>query len=620
MKTYLDYALEYHDAGLNVVPFWKDESGKTRFPTWSKEREGQTPAGIRQMFGRVKYEILGLALLCTDGIEGIDIDVKHDPTGTIAGDWFKEVMADARGKDALQACLVQKTKSGGYHVIYKTGIIEGNQKLAHKNGSPEAVIETRGKGGLLFIYPTPGYEIKRGAFDTLVGLSNEERGLFIASARALSERDDATPAPVEPAKPARTAPDGESPVEAFNAAHSVQDIAERYGWKVGKRAGKFIHLSKPGASDPRDIHASIVTTQAGEQRFYPFTTSTHYDAQKCYSPFAMYAVEEHRGDFKAAAKDLAAKGYGKPVLPAKAAAAPPTQDGSPTPPPVLELFERARLTKYDYHAPIQDEAAILQVTVDGTTYKIGGYGQIGVITGHQKSGKSFVTACMVAASLTPREECLCFTLQAPGKRIGWFDNEQANYFYQTTQKRLHHLAERNDNIAQYDAFHLRNFTPLDRLAIIEHYVYTTSNLGVLVVDGFVDLIQDYNNLLEAQALVGRLMKWTYERRILLIGMLHVNKGDGKIRGHLGSELKNKADFLITVKKSDDKVFTVTNTDCRYGEFPSFEFTRDESGMPVYERPALVGHAHLIPTVEPAAPAASWGRMPERLERTPEPTW
>jgi len=104
----------------------------------------------------------------------------------------------------------------------------------------------------------------------------------------------------------------------------------------------------------------------------------------------------------------------------------------------------------------------------------------------------------------------------------------------------------------------------------------------VVIDGYVDLIKDYNSLEEAQKLVGDLLRWTDERNVLMIGVLHVNKGDGKIRGHLGSELKNKCDFIVNVRQPEPGYYEVSNPTARYKGFNSFHFTRNEDDMPQVE--------------------------------------
>ena len=137
MNTYLDTALRYHAAGLRVIPFSTDVDGKKVFPNgYAKYRDVQTEAQVRDLFARPSE---GVAILCTDGMEVIDIDIKHDPKGSIADD----LLASMEAFGVHAAGVVQKTKSGGFHLIYRCPAPDGNQKLARRLGQKEAVIETR---------------------------------------------------------------------------------------------------------------------------------------------------------------------------------------------------------------------------------------------------------------------------------------------------------------------------------------------------------------------------------------------------------------------------------------------------------------------------------------------
>lgn len=584
--NYLESAIAYHKAGLKVIPFYERQEGGIRFPSWEKYRDGQSQQDIETLFST---ESAGIALLCTDGIEAFDIDVKHDPKKTITSEFFENLKTSLAGKEAFSRCVIQQTKNKGWHIIYRTDKPGTNQKVTYRKDSREAVIETRGEGGLLFIAPSPGYTVKMGSLENIGTLSDSEREIFFRCAQELNERDEAQEErPKTETLQPLPASQGKSPGDDYNARHGVQEMAERYGWTVVGRAGSVIRLNKPGASHKRDIHASIVRTKTGEERFYPFTTATAYDPEKCYSAFGMYAVEQHRGDFSAAAKDLARQGYGEARQPI-GATIPAVQNVEAAKEDIPDIIAKVQASRFDYEAEIKEEDTILHHLADRKNYKVGGFGQIGVFTGHEKSGKSFVLGCIASAALSGKH-ILNFQMDLRGRRMAWFDTEQSLFFYQWNQRRIHNMAGKRQNLPNYNAYHLRKFTPAERIAAIEHIIYQEAGMGVLVIDGIVDLLMNYNDLPEVQALVQRLMKWTDELNILLLSVLHVNKGDGKIRGHIGTEIKNKCDFAISITKTDDINYRISNPTGRHAAFPSFEFSRDENGDPVYDDNSLVSSA------------------------------
>ena len=75
-------------------------------------------------------------------------------------------------------------------------------------------------------------------------------------------------------------------------------------------------------------------------------------------------------------------------------------------------------------------------------------------------------------------------------------------------------------------------------------------MGLVVIDGIRDLMLDINNSKEATKLVGDLMQWTSEQNIHIQTVLHLNKGDDNARGHIGTELNNKAETVLQIMKDN----------------------------------------------------------------------
>lgn len=322
MQNFLEIARKFHAAGLAVIPYvgkehplnpaqtWRKVQDMT-FPEWKKYRtKTQTKEEVEALF---KEPAERIALLCTGNIEGIDIDVKNDPAGTIAEEYFQHIKEQPGGAELLEKCVLQATKSGGFHIIYRAANRGRNQKLTTRAGAKEAVIETRGEGGLLFIAPSPGYDVTAGSLLSIPEITEEERSFLICAALELSEVVEVTE---EEEKRGggqirgNEGQPGERPGDAFNTTNDPLELLEAAGWKVtGSRNSNIIHLTRPG-SRSGEVHGSILTTRNGGRVFYPFTTSTAYTAEKCYSAFAIFAQENHAGNLSEAARALRAQGYG----------------------------------------------------------------------------------------------------------------------------------------------------------------------------------------------------------------------------------------------------------------------------------------------------------------------
>ena len=610
MSNFLDTALEYHRAGLKIIPFRTGDGGKKIFPgDYAKYREGQTEEQVRNLFAR---DVDGVCLLCTDGIEAVDIDVKHDPAGTIIADLIDSL----ESFDFEMPGIVQVTKNKGRHLIYRCPAPEGNMKLARRRGEKEAMIETRGKGGLLFIAPTPGYNVVEGNFLNIPTVPQEKRDELIRICRHFDEPEvvqfetkmqpDTKPAPAAPQH------SGKPAWQAYDEAHSVLDIMQAKGWKQIGKQGDYVRLNRPGSKHSRGVDGSVIVSK---NIFYPFTSSAEFEPNKGYTPSAVYAILEHRGDYKAAAKELYRQGFGDRIeqQPGPAPEKKPTAQEE-TKAKLPDLLTRVEATRYDIHRRTVEPTPLLRYE-SHKAMPVAGRGMIGVFTGHEKSGKSFVGSCIAASGLAGGREVLNLSLDLDGGRMLWFDTEQSGYFYEKTQARIHRLAGLEHNAGNYAAYHLRPLKALERLEVVEHYIYNTPGLAVVMIDGFVDLLNDYNDLKETQDYVQRLMRWSDERQILILGVLHVNKGDGKIRGHIGSELKNKCDFIINTTKEGPNGYVFTNPTSRYAAFPDQMFTRDADGLPEYQSntrvyPAAPGPSATFPATAPHPDTFTMPRMDE----------
>ena len=584
--NFRDAATQYHAAGLKIIPFWSRPDGSKIFPPeYAKYRDAQTAEDIARLFAG---DCDGVCLLCTDGVEAIDVDTKHDPTGKIRGQLIDAFDA----ADFKMAGVVQRTKSDGLHMIYRCPAPEGNRKLARRKGEKEAMIETRGKGGLLFIAPTPGYEVLSGTLFSIPEVSQEDRDELIKICAHMDE-PDAVQFSENVSAQAKTI-SGKKPWEAFDESTSVLGMMEGYGWRQIGKAGDYVRLNRPGAKHSRGIDGSVIVNA---NLFYPFTSSEQFEPNKAYGPAAVYAIMEHGGNFSAAAKALYQKGFGDRI-----------ERKEEIKKQLPQLIERVEATRYDVNTRHVEQKPLLKFHDAGKIWPIAGRGMLGVFTGHEKSGKSFVLSCISAAGLKGSSEVLNFGLDRDGGKILLFDTEQSGYFFNRTQARIHRMAGYETNCQHYAAYHLRPLTADERMEVIEYYIYNTPGVSVVIIDGYVDLAKDYNDLTEVQSIVGRLMKWSDERQVLIMGVLHVNKGDGKIRGHFGSELKNKCDFIIHSVKTEDNRYTVSNPTGRYMSFTAFDFTRDDEGLPVYNPFESTAFSPQFPTTAqthgPALPATA----------------
>lgn len=190
---------------------------------------------------------------------------------------------------------------------------------------------------------------------------------------------------------------------------------------------------------------------------------------------------------------------------------------------------------------------------------------ISLLIAKAKAGKTTVAAWMIAQAIKTNIKVL------------WIDTETGRYYGSRTQHWILKIAglETSENLAYYD---LKTEGPTIRVKIIE-YLLKNDNWGILVVDGIRDLVFDINCPKEATNTATNLMRWADNHDVHVLTILHVNKGDGNARGHLGAEMVNKAETVIKVSLNDSLAIVVEPEFTRSKPFNPFALTRDEDGVP-----------------------------------------
>lgn len=244
---------------------------------------------------------------------------------------------------------------------------------------------------------------------------------------------------------------------------------------------------------------------------------------------------------------------------------------------VTDLWQQSRLL-------ITDEVNIPPIVLRVDESIIGTLGNFSASVGKAKSKKTFNICAIVAAALT-NGTVLNYRASFPDgkRRILYIDTEQSPFHCKRVLTRILLLAELPTAIRPetLEFLSLRRYAPKIRLAIIEKAIYQTDGLGLVVIDGIRDLAYDINSPSEATDLITKLMQWTDERQIHIHTVLHLNKGDDNTRGHLGTELNNKAETILQVTKDefDKNISSVTAMCIRDIDFEPFAFRINVDSLP-----------------------------------------
>ena len=266
------------------------------------------------------------------------------------------------------------------------------------------------------------------------------------------------------------------------------------------------------------------------------------------------------------------------------------------------------------------------------TFKGVGFGAIGgiqFITGHQKNGKTFLMAQLMAAILNgscERAKQFIAGLQFneelrgeyPNPSVLYVDTEQEKENTAKVAKRVHWLCGWPLDVPndRFNVVWLRAEDSNDgRWTKVKAAIDKYQPLAVFV-DGIRDVLGDFNDLKESASLIDQCMTITTYKHCTFWSVLHENPGSDKMRGHLGTEAANKASDVIRVtkKKQADKVtFDVEQVAARGRDIEAWQFVVTDDagrlGVPKIINSGIVLQSESYDSI----PAMDWERLVSQCE-------
>lgn len=167
--------------------------------------------------------------------------------------------------------------------------------------------------------------------------------------------------------------------------------------------------------------------------------------------------------------------------------------------------------------------------------------------GKQKSKKTTVLAIAIAAFINQHNtnESTRFAGAMDGVVL-FFDTEQGESYAARTMKLILKIAglQTSPKLIYSD---LREFSPTQRVKIIEAAIENTPNVKLVVVDGIVDLLNDFMDAGEGHLTITAMLKLCSKYNIHVAGVLHQNKNDKNARAHVGSIASQKCETEISTE-------------------------------------------------------------------------
>lgn len=304
-SDFLLNAINYRDADISIIPTKIIEKSPDVIAWKNFQSEIASKELVVKWFSNNDK---GLAIVCGPGsgnMELLDFDNHLNNAESIYND-FTSIVRD-KAPDLFSKLVIQSTQNKGYHILYRCGKIENNQKLAKQKdskGNLQTVIETRGSGGYALAFPTKGYTLIQNTIDKVQLITIEEREFLINLCRSFNEIE---PEPEQKEIIKQSDPSNLRAGDDYNGRGDIKDILISYGWSFLYSTNEKHFWCRPG----KKLGVSATWNFNNNGKFYVFSSNAHpFNSETSYDKFSVYTHLVHNGDYSASARDLLSKGYG----------------------------------------------------------------------------------------------------------------------------------------------------------------------------------------------------------------------------------------------------------------------------------------------------------------------
>ena len=203
-------------------------------------------------------------------------------------------------------------------------------------------------------------------------------------------------------------------------------------------------------------------------------------------------------------------------------------------------------------------------------------GDLVAISGKENCGKT--TDCRIIVSALMKGEYLGVKALEEKVRVLWIDTEQASQTSRAVCRGIELMCGSEPPDDRFFYFALREYPNREAMTDVMRALFNEFRPDIAIIDGIRDFIPDFNDVVESAEIVLECMRLSsgvsaekaretglVERPPCCVCcILHQNKpkDDNNMRGHLGTELSNKAGEVWEATQDDDHVFTFAQTRSR----------------------------------------------------------
>ena len=170
-----------------------------------------------------------------------------------------------------------------------------------------------------------------------------------------------------------------------------------------------------------------------------------------------------------------------------------------------------------------------------------------------KAGKStYIAALIASAFVTYDIFSMKLHLPTDRKKLCYFDTESSDYDFFRQINKIKGFCELANLPDTFYAFQVREDGSGLIRRMIETYLELNPDCSVIIIDGLLDLLVNYNDEKESSLLTKWLKKITKIYNVLLVTVLHQSKSNLSTTGHIGSASDRFAQSTLDIVKDKEK--------------------------------------------------------------------
>ena len=221
--------------------------------------------------------------------------------------------------------------------------------------------------------------------------------------------------------------------------------------------------------------------------------------------------------------------------------------------PVIDVPEKINLSLDDYRVDLSrnDITQQIVVTIQGQTILT--LGSLCILTGKPKARKtSFLHAFLASGLMDDGIWGIRTQLTDDKNHVCLIDTEQSIFdLYQSLGRLSSMINKKLDTLTNFSVYSTRAGDVEKTMSVIDTICKNNPKIGLIAIDGLIDLVNDINDVREAKYSINFLKKICDTYNVAIIGIIHQNKSTNYSLGHLGSFASRFAQSELSIEKLDD---------------------------------------------------------------------